>query len=291
MWQKNVLPFMSILFLWSISGFLYRYRHFHPADVMKVRLQMQLAGQKGNLVGMGTIFTQMVEREGPRSLYLGISPALTRSLVYGGLRLGLYEPCKHVCSYAFGSTNFAFKSASGIVAGALATALTNPMEVLKVRSQMSTSRITTIGVMRIIVAEEGLKALWKGVGPAMARAGCLTASQMATYDETKQALLKWTRLEEGFQLHLMSSCIAGTAGTLVTAPIDMIKTRLMLQGEAKGARVYRNGFHCAYQVMRTEGVKSLYKGGFATFARLGPQTAITFIVCEKLRGLAGMTAI
>jgi len=40
--------------------------------------------------------------------------------------------------------------------------------------------------MRKVLAQEGLKALWKGVGPAMARAGCLTASQMATYDESKQ---------------------------------------------------------------------------------------------------------
>ncbi|KAM3272954.1 hypothetical protein ACQJBY_042789 [Aegilops geniculata] len=212
----------------------------HPLDVIKIRLQMQLAGQRGNLVGMGAIFTQMVEREGPRSLYLGFAPALTRSLIYGGLRLGLYEPCKHVCSYAFGSTNFAFKFASGVVAGALATALTNPMEVLKVRSQMSTSRVSTIGVMREIVSEEGVKALWKGVGPAMVRAGCLTASQMATYDEAKQLF---------FCVAERSSCIAGTAGTLVTAPIDMIKTRLMLQRESKGARVYRNGFHCAYQVL------------------------------------------
>uniref|UniRef100_A0A0D3HVA0 Mitochondrial substrate carrier family protein ucpB n=2 Tax=Oryza TaxID=4527 RepID=A0A0D3HVA0_9ORYZ len=252
----------------------------HPLDVIKVRLQMQLAGQRGNLVGMGTIFTQMVQVEGPRSLYLGLAPALTRSVIYGGLRLGLYEPCKYVCNYAFGSTNFAFKFASGVIAGALATALTNPTEVLKVRSQMSPSRTSTIGVLKKIVAEEGVKALWKGVGPAMARAGCLTASQMATYDEAKQALLKWTPLEE-----------AGTASTLVTAPIDMIKTRLMLQRECKGARVYRNGFHCGYQVVVTEGVTSLYKGGFATFARLGPQTAITFVVCEKLRELAGMTAI
>jgi hypothetical protein len=74
----------------------------------------------------------MVEREGTRSLYLGLAPALARAVVYGGLRFGLYEPCKHVCSYAFGSTNFAFKFASGVIAGGLATALTNPMEVLKV---------------------------------------------------------------------------------------------------------------------------------------------------------------
>uniref|UniRef100_A0A0A9HR90 Uncharacterized protein n=1 Tax=Arundo donax TaxID=35708 RepID=A0A0A9HR90_ARUDO len=71
----------------------------------------------------------------------------------------------------------------------------------------------------------------------------------------------------------------------------MIKTRLMLQRDSKGVRAYRNGFHCAYQVVLTEGVKSLYKGGFATFARIGPQTTITFVVCEKLRELAGMSAI
>ncbi|AQK40337.1 uncharacterized protein LOC100193603 [Zea mays] len=177
----------------------------HPFDVIKVRLQMQLAGQRGNLVGMGTIFTQMVEREGARSLYLGLAPALARAVVYGGLRFGLYEPCKHVCSYAFGSTNFAFKFASGVIAGGLATALTNPMEVLKVRLQMSKSSTSTIREMRKVIAHEGFKALWKGVGPAMTRAGCLTASQMATYDEAKQALMKWTPLEEGFQLHLMYS--------------------------------------------------------------------------------------
>jgi len=51
---------------------------------------------------------------------------------------------------------------------------------------MSTSSTSTIGEMRKVLSQEGLKALWKGVGPAMARAGCLTASQMATYDESKQ---------------------------------------------------------------------------------------------------------
>lgn len=54
---------------------------------------------------------------------------------------------------------------------------------------MSTGSTSTIGEMRKVVAQEGLKALWKGVGPAMARAGCLTASQMATYDEAKQVYI------------------------------------------------------------------------------------------------------
>lgn len=81
----------------------------------------------------GQLFSRVLKNEGPRSLYLGLTPALTRSVVYGGLRLGLYEPSKHACDLAFGSTNVLVKVASGIFSGAIATALTNPMEVIKVQ--------------------------------------------------------------------------------------------------------------------------------------------------------------
>ncbi|KAF5732716.1 hypothetical protein HS088_TW17G00246 [Tripterygium wilfordii] len=179
----------------------------HPLDVLKVRLQMQLVGQKGTLTGMGSVCLQVLKQEGPRSLYLGLAPALTRSVLYGGLRLGLYEPSKYACDWALGSSGVLVKIASGAFAGATATALTNPIEVLKVRLQMypNLRQGGPVAEMRRIVSEEGVKALWKGVGPAMARAAALTASQLATYDESKQILIRWTPLEEGFYLHLMHS--------------------------------------------------------------------------------------
>ncbi|KAA8543171.1 hypothetical protein F0562_021334 [Nyssa sinensis] len=219
----------------------------HPLDVLKVRLQMQLVGQRGPLTGMGRVCVQVVKNEGPRSLYLGLTPALMRSVLYGGLRLGLYEPSKHACELAFKSSNILFKIASGAFSGAIATALTNPVEVLKVRLQMNPNlRRGAIVEIQKIASEEGIMALWKGVGPAMARAAALTASQLATYDESKRVLIKWTPLEEGFYLHLISSMIAGTVSTLITSPIDMIKTRLMLQRESERVGTYKNGFHCAY---------------------------------------------
>ncbi|KAK4281099.1 hypothetical protein QN277_012632 [Acacia crassicarpa] len=265
----------------------------HPLDVLKVRLQMQLVGQRGPLSGMGQLFLQVLKNEGPRSFYLGLTPSLTRSVVYGGLRLGLYEPSKHACDLAFGSTNVLVKIASGAFSGAFATALTNPMEVLKVRLQMNPDKRKggPILELRRTISEEGVRGLWKGVGPAMVRAASLTASQLASYDETKQILIKWTPLEEGFNLHLISSTVAGILCTLITAPVDMIKTRLMLQRESKTAGGYKNGFHCAYEVLLTEGPRGLYKGGFAIFARLGPQTTITLLLCEELRKLAGLKAI
>ncbi|KAG6417860.1 hypothetical protein SASPL_120057 [Salvia splendens] len=281
----------------------------HPLDVLKVRLQMQLVGQRGPLTGMGQISMQAVKSEGLRALYLGLTPALMRSVLYGGLRLGLYEPSKYVCELAFESHNVLMKIASGAFSGAVATALTNPVEVLKMRG---TNTRGPIQELQKIASEEGIAALWKGLGPAMTRAAALTASQLATYDESKQAISHILILSSRFSdvdemdfssgrilsashavdgLELTASTIAGTVSTIMTAPIDMVKTRLMLQRQSQSAGSYKNGLHCAYQVLQTEGPRGLYKGGFAMFARLGQQTTITFIVCEQLRGLAGLNAL
>ncbi|KAL5707134.1 hypothetical protein ACHQM5_025221 [Ranunculus cassubicifolius] len=220
----------------------------HPLDVLKVRLQMQLVGQKGPLMGMGKFASEILKSEGPRALYLGVMPALVRSVTYGGLRIGLYEPSKYVSEWAFGSSNILLKVASGHSLGLL----------------QLPSRIQWKELQRII-SEEGFKALWKGVGAAMTRAAALTASQMATYDESKRALLRLTPLDEGFHLHLISSIIAGTVSTLVTAPVDMVKTRLMMQRGSKSAGIYKNGFDCAFKVIRSEGPLALYKGWYSAF--------------------------
>lgn len=43
--------------------------------------------------------------------------------------------------------------------------------------------------------------------------------------------------------------VAGIVSTFITAPMDMIKTRLMLQRQSKEVGSYKSGFHCAYQVL------------------------------------------
>ncbi|KAI5075466.1 hypothetical protein GOP47_0009542 [Adiantum capillus-veneris] len=240
----------------------------HPLDVVKVRLQLEHVGLRASSSGMTQKLLDMVQSEGTRSLYKGIGPALLRSALYGGLRLGLYEPC------------------------AIATAATNPMEVLKVRMQVSrnVSDGNMVRAIRSMIATEGLRGLWRGIGPSMTRASALTASQLATYDESKQIIKHWMMLEEGFWLHISASFAAGLVGTTATAPIDMVKTRMMIQRENASA-LYKNAFDCAYKICRSEGLFGLYKGWSAMFARLGPQTAITFLVYEKLRQVVGISAL
>jgi solute carrier family 25 uncoupling protein 8/9 len=44
-------------------------------------------------------------------------------------------------------------------------------------------------------------------------------------------------------------------------------------------------------ILRTEGLGGFFKGWSANYARLGPQTAITFVAFENLRLLAGLGTV
>lgn len=69
-----------------------------PLDTAKVRLQLQKQAATGDVVSLpkykgmlGTVAT-IAREEGLSALWKGIVPGLHRQCLYGGLRIGLYDP-------------------------------------------------------------------------------------------------------------------------------------------------------------------------------------------------------
>ena len=55
------------------------------------------------------------------------------------------------------------------------------------------------------------------------------------------------------------------AGATAVYPIDLVKTRLQNQrGSIAGEIMYKNSFDCARKVIKHEGFRGLYRGGFGT---------------------------
>lgn len=57
---------------------------------------------------------------------------------------------------------------------------------------------------------------------------------------------------------------------------------------AAGGSKYRNPWRCATAIYEAHGLAGFCRGWLANYARLGPQTVMTFLVVEQLRGLVGM---
>jgi len=265
----------------------------NPLDVIKVRLQLARKDITPGTKPPGMLRTgiNVVKNEGVLALWSGLGPSLARGFFFGGARLGLYTPIKAaICGDV--KPSFEMKVLSGSLSGGLAAAVTSPIELIKTRLQAAGANkgsgvpTTSMGVIRSVVASDGVVGLWKGAMPGLIRSAILTAAQCATYDEVKRQVTYFTGYKEGMELQLMSSMIAGLVTTTITNPIDVIKTKMFVGGKS-----YSGTLQCAADVLRKDGMIGFMKGWSASYARLGPHTVIMFLSAERLRKYAGLESL
>ena len=177
----------------------------------------------------------------------------------------------------------AIASASGLLGGIAG----NPADVLNVRMQHDAAlppserrnyKNAVDGLVRM-TKDEGIRSLFRGIWPNSVRALLMTASQLASYDGFKDAILTHTRLDDNLGTHFTASFLAGFVATTICSPVDVIKTRLMSAKHSEGlltmlARIYRR-----------EGLSWVFRGWVPSFIRLGPHTIATFLFLEQHKRL------
>jgi hypothetical protein len=116
----------------------------------------------------------------------------------------------------------------------------------------------------------GIFGFWRGVGPTMVRAILLNATKLGTYDTIKHWLIDSGTFVDGVPCQFISSVIAGFFMSVVTSPIDNVRTRLMNNPEK-----HKGVISCAKHMINHEGgLFSFYKGFGPTWARFAPFTTI-----------------
>lgn len=272
-----------------------------PVDVVKTRLQMDGADGQHLYKGPWDCATQLTRTEGRTALFKGLPPALVRQATYGSLRYGLYQPIRNSLGVPAGTPATQIplwkKVVAGGCAGALASAVANPTDLVKVRLQTDGQLRGPNGVIlpkrytgmthafRSILREEGVVGLWKGVGPTVGRATVLAAAELSTYDEVKGQLLQTPYFQEGLLLTVCTAAISGWLSTLASSPFDVVKSRVMgqpLLADGRG-KLYRGMVHCFVVSVQREGVRSLYNGFWPNFGRIVPRVVVVFVVMEKLK--------
>ncbi|KAG6411941.1 hypothetical protein SASPL_124595 [Salvia splendens] len=208
-----------------------------PLDTAKVRLQLQKRVPIGDSTAapkykglLGTL-TTIAKEEGFFALWNGVVPGLHRQFLYGGLRVGLYQPVKAFIS----GTNSAdiplfYKVLAALLTGAIAIIVANPTDLVKVRLQAEGK--LPVGVARrysgalqayySIVKQEGVGALWTGLGPNIARNAVVNAAELASYDQLKETILKIPGFTDNVLTHILAGLGAGFFAVCIGSPIDVV---------------------------------------------------------------------
>ncbi|XP_059045426.1 mitochondrial uncoupling protein 4 [Achroia grisella] len=271
----------------------------YPFDLTKTRLQIQSEvaaakhGYKLENHGMIKTAVSIAKNEGVLKLWTGLMPMFQRHAIYSGSRIIIYEKFRNCFKDENGKVSLGVASLGGLVAGSLAQLIASPTDLVKVQMQAEGRRLIQGKPPRfancrqayaMLYAESGILGFWRGAVPNVQRAALVNMGDLATYDYTKQFLMREFGMADNALLHAAAAFTAGFVAAVLGMPADVLKTRLMNQPVGPDGRgtLYRGMIDCLQQSVKNEGIFSLYKGFIPLWMRLGPWALINWIVFENI---------
>lgn len=183
---------------------------------------------------------------------------------------------------------------SGAVAGLVSRFCIAPLDVLKIRLQLSyhsrsdplsqpvrAKPVGVVSIAREIFRNEGLTAFWKGNIPAEGLYLSYGAVQFLAYRSSNEVLdtLSHGKLP-GSAKSFIAGAIAGTAATTATYPLDLLRTRFAAQGTEK---VYAGLAASIRDITKHEGYTGFFRGLSAGIGQVVPYMGLFFALYEGLK--------
>ncbi|XP_026453442.1 folate transporter 1, chloroplastic-like isoform X4 [Papaver somniferum] len=258
----------------AVAGFT-TVASLHPLDVVRTRFQVN-DGRVTHIPlyknTVNALFT-IGRTEGLKGLYAGFHPAVLGSTV------------------------------SWAEAGGLVCLCTNPIWLVKTRLQLQTPLHQTrpysgfYDALRTILREEGVSALYKGMGPGLLLVSYYYyvshgAIQFTVYEELRKLLLGFKGKEGKTNIpddKLLNSIDYGMLGAsskvsamLLTYPYQVIRARIQQRPGNDGIPKYMSSWHVVKDTVRFEGFPGFYKGITSNLLKNVPAASITFVVYENV---------
>ncbi|KAG6773631.1 hypothetical protein POTOM_020923 [Populus tomentosa] len=272
--EDSPFDFLRILFEGVIAGGtagVVVETALYPIDTIKTRLQ---AGSLFAARGGGKIML--------KGLYSGLAGNLAGVLPASALFVGVYEPTKQKLLKTFPENLSAVAHlTAGAVGGIAASLIRVPTEVVKQR--MQTGQFTSApDAVRLIVSKEGFKGFYAGYGSFLLRDLPFDAIQFCIYEQLRIGYRVAAQRELNDPENAAIGAFAGALTGAITTPLDVIKTRLMVQGSANQ---YKGIVDCVSTVVREEGPTALLKGIGPRVLWIGIGGSIFFGVLERTKRL------
>ena len=281
-----------------------------PLDVVKIRLQLQshslsdplsyqhLRGRGPVYKGTISTFRTILAHEGLTGLWKGNVPAELMYISYSAIQFTTYRSTTQLLRRVtagggeHGLPGAAESFLAGASAGAAATVATYPLDLLRTRfaAQGNDDRVYTS--LRRAVAQirrdEGPRGFFRGLAPALAQIVPFMGMFFAAYEALRPPLATLDLPFGG------GDALAGTLASVVSKtgvfPLDTVRKRIQVQGPTRARYVHKNipdyfglgTFGTMRSILRTEGIRSLYRGLTVSLLKAAPSSAVTLWTYERV---------
>jgi len=246
----------------------------HPFDTVKVHLQTQ---DFRNPLYRGTYdcLKKIIQKDSFKGLYRGISSPIASISVLNAVVFGVYG---NVQRSTTDPESLLAHFLAGTAAGLSQTLICSPMELVKSRLQVQQGIPNAVQhkspwtCLRHIWKNEGRRGVFRGLGITAAR----DVPGFASYFVSFEMIIRRNENPSAFYT-LMAGGLAGTFSWVISFPIDVVKSRLQVDG-IDGKPKYSGAVDCMKKSYKTEGLAFFTRGLNSTLLRAFPMNAVCFLV-------------
>lgn len=259
-----------------------------PLDRIKLLFQVQAVPSSGTsstaYTGVWQAASKILREEGILAFWKGNGTNIIRIFPYSAAQLAANDQYKRLVATAEGDLTVPRRLFAGACAGMTATALTHPLDTVRLRLALPNSGYNGMSHAFVSMARnEGIMSLYKGLIPTLVGIAPYAAMNFATYDMMKRWFYESTGTSQNPIANLGLGGISGTIAASACYPLDTIRRRMQMKGQ-----VYKNQLDAFKTIWAKEGAVGFYRGWSANTIKVVPQNAIRFVSYEFLKSMLGV---
>ena len=235
-----------------------------------------------------------------RGLYKGVLPPVLMQSVINGIVFGVEGPTRRFLHPRIKGDGVMKEIKVGCLAGMaggfVQSFVCAPMELVKLHTQhqamgKASSYRGNWATLKSIYYSKGIPGCFQGLWITVLRDTPAFATYFASYHGQMHYISrrKGISRDELSKILLYPFVCGGTTGIItwsVNYPVDLVKTRIQLDGADGAVRQYRNSWDCFVKAWREGGVRLLYRGLVPCCVRAFANSSCLFVAYElSKRGL------
>ncbi|KAF7830279.1 adenine nucleotide transporter BT1, chloroplastic/mitochondrial-like [Senna tora] len=169
---------------------------------------------------------------------------------------------------------------SGAIAGAVSRTTVAPLETIRTHLMVGSSGHSTGEVFQNIMKTDGWKGLFRGNFVNVIRVAPSKAIELFAYDTVNKNLSPKPGEQAKLPIpaSLIAGACAGVSSTILTYPLELLKTRLTIQRD-----VYNGLLDAFLKIVKEEGPAELYRGLAPSLIGVIPYAASNYFAYDTLR--------